>query len=352
MDIASTFQAFSGILWLAIVGLIALAVTRAGQGRPMKGIGRIVLGLGAVALVITIASLGVVTIDPNERGVVTSYLTIINPKGYRDVALQPGISFVIPIFEKVDKYSIRKQTYTMSIAPTEGQVEGDDSVFARTADGQEVRIDASVIYYADPVNVIQLHLTWQGRYQDELVRPQTRGAIRNVIAQYKIDEVVSTKRIEMIESIREEIATNFTANGLVLDDFILRNITFSDEYAKSVEQKQVAEQLALQAAFVVKQREQEAQQAIQTAKGAAESVKIAAEAQKAARILEAEGEAQARITLAQAEAEALALINAILQDNPDLLTYQYITKLSPNVQVMYLPSGGQYIIPLPTPATP
>jgi hypothetical protein len=51
-----------------------------------------------------------------------------------------------------------------------------------------------------------------------------------------------------------------------------------------------------------------------------------------------------------AAAEALLNIAAALQDNPDLLTYLYVTKLAPNVQVMYLPSGQPYLITLPTPA--
>ena len=56
---------------------------------------------------------------------------------------------------------------------------------------------------------------------------------------------------------------------------------------------------------------------------------------------------------AEAEAQALEAIAAALQDNPDLLTYQYITKLSPNVQVMFLPNGTPVLLPLPeTPAQP
>ena len=57
------------------------------------------------------------------------------------------------------------------------------------------------------------------------------------------------------------------ANGLIMYDFILRNITFSPEYAASVEQKQIAEQLAQQAKFVVEQRKQEAEQARQVCPG-------------------------------------------------------------------------------------
>jgi hypothetical protein len=42
---------------------------------------------------------------------------------------------------------------------------------------------------------------------------------------------------------------------------------------------------------------------------------------------------------AQAEAQAQALIAAALADDPDVLTFRYIDKLAPNVQVIYLPSG-------------
>ena len=38
------------------------------------------------------------------------------------------------------------------------------SIAARTADGQEVLIDSSVIYAVDPNHVIPLHINWQDRY--------------------------------------------------------------------------------------------------------------------------------------------------------------------------------------------
>jgi regulator of protease activity HflC (stomatin/prohibitin superfamily) len=132
----------------------------------------------------------------------------------------------------------------------------------------------------------------------------------------------------------------FTSNSLTLDDFIVRNIRFSDEYAAAVEQKQIAEQQAQQAAFVVEQKRQEAEQARQVAEGVADAAVIAAEA-----------DAKARLIQAEAEAKALELISAALKDNPDLLQYRYIEKLAPNVEVIYLPSGQSYLVPLPQPST-
>jgi regulator of protease activity HflC (stomatin/prohibitin superfamily) len=74
---------------------------------------------------------------------------------------------------------------------------------------------------------------------------------------------------------------------------------------------------------------------------------IAAQGQGQAWVIQAQAEAEARVIQAKAEAEALALIAQVLAENPDLLTYQYINKLSPNVQVMLLPNNAPFLFPLP-----
>src|SRR5690349_19752871 len=145
----------------------------------------------------------------------------------------------------------------------------------------------------------------------------------------------------MEDLITQELAAKLQENDLQLVDFILRDIHFSDEYAAAVEQKQIAEQQAQQAAFVVEQKKQEAEQARVTAQGQADAA-----------IISAQGRAQATVLQAQAEAQSLGLIGDALKDNPDVLTFRYIDKLAPNVQVIYLPSGQQVLLPLPTPTVP
>ena len=139
----------------------------------------------------------------------------------------------------------------------------------------------------------------------------------------------------------------FTDGGLILDSFVLRNIAFSDEYAASVEQKQIAEQLAQQAAFVVDQRKQEAEQARQTAEGLADAAVISAQGRADSLVINATAEAQARLIQAEAEAEALRLLGAAWAENPDVLALEYINKLAPNIQVMLLPSDNPFLLPLP-----
>ena len=226
----------------------------------------------------------------------------------------------------------------MSGSVGEGQLNGDDSIEARTKDGQLVHVDASVIYAVDPARVIDLHITWQDRYQDSVVRPVVRSAIRDAVSQFGVEEIVSTKRTELENMIATTIEQGLSTNNLTMTDFLLRNIRFSDEYAKAVEQKQIAEQQAQQAAYVVEQKKQEAEQARKEAQGKADAVVIAAKGDAEARLISAQAEAQANQTLAQSL-------------TAELLQYQYILKLSPNVQTIFIPSGNQFILPLPNTTT-
>lgn len=336
MNIVDVIRSLAGFAFLGVLVLGVLAITRASRKQPIKGLGSTAVGLLVVAIILLILGSGLVYVESNERGVVKT----IRAGGVRPEALEPGLHWIVPVIEQVVPYSISNQNYTMSATANEGQIPGDDSIRARTKDGQEVILDATVIYQIDPAKVIPLHIVWQERYQDGIVRPESRGIIRDAVSQYGVEEVVSTKRIEMTQYISEQLSETLSKNNLLLVDFVLRDIHFSEEYATAVEQKQIAEQQAQQAKFVVEQRKQEAEQARQVAQGQADAAVIAAQ-----------GAAEAQIIQAEAQAEANELIGQSLQANPEILQYQYILKLAPGVQTIFIPSGNQFILPLPNTTT-
>jgi regulator of protease activity HflC (stomatin/prohibitin superfamily) len=332
MNIASLIGIIAAAAWVIAFAFLGLVIVRLGRNRPLPRSGVTLAVLFVLAAVISTVSSGLVFISPQERGVVIS---AVAPRGYREQSLSAGLHWIIPFAESVVRYPISSQTYTMSIASSEGPVAGDDSITARTSDGQEIFVDASVIYSIDPTKVVQVHIQWQDRYA-ELVRAQARGIVRDVVSQYGVEEVVSSKRLEMVAQLQDAMRAKLEANGLLLQDYILRNITFSAEYAASVEQKQISEQQAQQAQLIVEQRKQEAEQARQTAQGQADAL-----------VIRAKGDAESRLIEADAEARALLLIADAIKDNPDLLTYQYIGKLAPNIQTMLLPSDSPFLFPLP-----
>jgi regulator of protease activity HflC (stomatin/prohibitin superfamily) len=325
-----------GILGIIGWGLIILAVLLAVNtvNQRAKGLSGflprgVILAVLALGIAITIVGNGLISIAQNERGLVRNLFT-----GVRLPTLEPGVHFVTPFIESVKRYSTGQDTYTMSKTSSEGEVKGDDSVTARTSDGQEVFIDASITFRPDEAQLLQLFTRFPAdNWKDVLVRPQSRSIIYNRVAVYKIEEVYSTKREVLQKQIEEELRTVLTKNGLILESFLMRNVTFSADYAKSIEDKQIAQQNAERARFVVDQERQEA-----------ERVRVSAQGRADASVTAAKGDAESQVIRAKAEAQALGLIAAQLKENPNLLTFRYIEKLAPGVQTIFLPANQPFLL--------
>jgi regulator of protease activity HflC (stomatin/prohibitin superfamily) len=324
------------LAWIGLVILLGMMLARTSRNQPARGLGSAVIVVLVAAVLLTTVGAGLVFIEPFETGVVVSVLA---PGGMRTDPLTPGLHWVIPFVERVETYNTSRQTFTMARTPAEGENLGEMTVEARTSDGQRIFVDSSVIYEIDPSKVVALHQTWQKRYLEQLLHPQTRGTIRDAVSQYRVEEVLSSRRFEMAAEVSENLRVVLAENGILRVDFVLRDITFTEEYAQSIEQKQIAEQLALQAQFVIEQKKAEAEQARQTAQGQADAAVIASR-----------GAAEARLIEAQAEAQANTLLSQSL--TPQLIQYQYILRLAPGVQTIFIPSDQQFILPLPGTVTP
>ena len=66
--------------------------------------------------------------------------------------------------------------------------------------------------------------------------------------------------------------------SIILDDVSITDLQFSREFALSIEQKQVAQQNAERAKFIVFKREEETKAAVLRAEGEAEAARLIAEA--------------------------------------------------------------------------
>ena len=331
MLLNNTLQAITYILW-AVFGLLILVYTLMAANRRTLGLaipGLIVrAGFSSLAalLMITYVNSSAAYIEPQEVGVVLSTLA---PDGYYDRPLRSGLRWLVPMLEQIKRYPISWQTYTMASSPNEGQKVGDDSIKARTSDGQEVALDCSLIFQLDPDQVMRIHIDWQGRYIEDFVRPVTRGIVRSIVSQYTADEVNSGKRTDLERDVNRQLRETFLDKGFNIDRFILRNVAFSREYANSIEMKQVALQEIIQT-------DHQADQVRRRAQGEADAV-----------IIKAKADADAVLIKAKMEAEAIRLTADALKQNKDVLTYEYINKLSPNVRVMLVPNNAPYMLPLP-----
>lgn len=330
-------------IWGIAIAAIATLIIRARLKQNFSRLGLWITILLAMAVTLTTLISGLVFIRPQERGVV---LSVIAAKGYREQALEPGLHWIVPYAEQLLVYPISRQTYTMTtisdanssqISANRMPADGD-SIQARTKDGQEVFLDISVIYAIDPEKVVDLHIKWQKRYTDELVRPTARGIVRDAASQYGINEIVSARRAELEQHIREKLSARLSENNLVLVDFFLRDVRFSEAYAAAIEQKQIAEQQALQAKNIIEIKKLEAEQARQVALGEADAATIAAESAAKIRLLNAQAEAQANKLMAE----------SIPGGPTAFLQYLYIQKITSGIKTIIVPDGAQFTLPMPT----
>lgn len=74
--------------------------------------------------------------------------------------------------------------------------------------------------------------------------------------------------------IRKELVERARDFNIILDDVSITELSFGKEYTAAVESKQVAQQEAQRAAFVVERAKQERQQKIVQAEGEAEAAKM------------------------------------------------------------------------------
>ena len=335
-------NALTILAWVLLVLYLLLSSLRGFQAGGVGGaIGSITRWRVLIALLLVIGisflSASLVFVQPQEVAVVVS---LVSRDGYREDPLRSGLHWIAPLAEKTEIYPIYWQTYTMSSEALEGEKIGDDSIAARTSDGQAVYVDVSVIYRIDSNDVIRIHIDLQDRYVDDYIRPVLRGIVRTEVSQFTADEVNSSKRKNLEAILDEKMREAFGEKGFVLDRFLLRNIGFSTAYASAIEQKQVAEQEK-------QQREFQADQIRKLAEGQRDKYKLEAEGQAAAIVLEGQASADVILLKAQAEAEALRLIKIALDGDQNLITYRYVDKLGPGVQVMLVPADNPYLLPLP-----
>lgn len=279
-----------------------------------------------LVITLNLVSLAIVFVVPQEVGVVVS---AISPGGVRPLPVRGGIHWIVPFVESVEHYPLSFQTYTMSGKVAEGNEVGDDSIRARTSDGQEVFIDVSLIFRINIDQSVLVHIDWQDRYIEDLIRPVARGLVRTQVSQFKVAEVNSSARKDLEITLDRLIREELDIKGFVLDQFLVRDITFSEEYAASIEQKQVALEEQAKAVF-------RAEEERRLAQGEADAARI-----------RAQGEADATLIQAQADAASLDLIAESLGGKENLVTYRYVERLAPGIQVMLVPNDNPFLLPLP-----
>jgi regulator of protease activity HflC (stomatin/prohibitin superfamily) len=132
------------------------------------------------------------------------------------------------------------------------------------------------------VQVVEIRRT-QGTLQNivsKIIAPQTQESFKIAAARRTVEEAI-TKRDELKEDFDNALSDRLDKYGILVLDTSVVDLSFSPEFARAVEEKQIAEQKSQRAVYVAREAEQEAQADINRAKGKAEAQRLLAETLRA-----------------------------------------------------------------------
>ncbi|MBG1269175.1 prohibitin family protein [Nostoc sp. WHI] len=187
----------------------------------------------------------------------------------RDGALLEGIHVKPPFISVIDVYDLTVQKFEV---PAESSTKDLQNLSARFA----------INFRLDPIQVVEIRRK-QGTLENivsKIIAPQTQEAFKIAAARRTVEEAI-TKRTELKEDFDNALGDRLDKYGIIVLDTSVVDLAFSPEFAKAVEEKQIAEQRAQRAVYVAREAEQEAQADVNRAKGKAESQRLLAETLKA-----------------------------------------------------------------------
>ncbi len=222
-----------------------------------------IFGGAIIALLVLLAFNCFIIINPGQAGV----LSILGEA--QEPPLLEGLHFRPPFISFVDVYDVTVQKFEV---PAE----------SLTKDLQDLNARFAINFRLDPQDIVEIRRK-QGTLENivaKIIAPQTQESFKIAAALRNVEEAI-TQRNQLKEDFDNALSSRLEKYGIIVLDTSVVDLSFSEQFAKAVEEKQIAEQKARKAVYIASEAEQKAQAEINRAKGKAEAQKLLAETLKA-----------------------------------------------------------------------
>jgi prohibitin 1 len=176
--------------------------------------------------------------------------------------LPPGVHFVVP-FTRVHRMSIQTQ-------------EVKEQAEVPSKEGLVMDLEGSLLFRLDPAKAAEMYKTVGQDYQEIVVHPQIRSAIREITASYEAKALYSAAREQVARETFELFQKMAGGRGIIAEAVLLRKIGLPPIVANAIQEKLKAEQQSEQMKFVLAKEQQEAERKRIEAQGIADFQKIVA----------------------------------------------------------------------------
>jgi prohibitin 1 len=194
-------------------------------------------------------------VDGGERAVMFNVLS-----GISNTTRGEGTHFKMP-------YLMRPFIYDIKTRPKLIQTT------TPTKDLQNVTIHCRLLFKPEIENLPIIHQRLGPDYDEKVLISIGNEVLKMIIAQYNAEQLL-TQRERVSREIREQIVERSKNFHILMDDVSLTHLVYGKEFAKAIEEKQVAEQEAERAKFVVQKAEQERQATVIRSEGEAQAAEL------------------------------------------------------------------------------
>jgi len=191
--------------------------------------------------------------------------------------LRPGAHFIIPIAEGTITYNTKKVTYEASNEPGLSKATYTDvPVDSTTLDGQQITLNYTARFSIDPTQAgwIANNVGTEADVVEKIVKTDTRIHARNIARKFNAADLYTGNISEVQIAVEDKLRPIFEDNGLILDEFGIRSITFTPEYINAIEAKQIEKERVITEENISKQEEFRKAARITKAEGQAEEQRL------------------------------------------------------------------------------